>query len=123
MATYSFLENFVELVKAGKKTQTIRRMRKYPPEPGETMVFKSGGVPFGEGTITRVFPVRFFAGNKALIMYQGRILTDAQERRFARLDGLNPEDLKKFLRRYSADKDDWNEFLVIRWKDFRPVRV
>ncbi len=119
MATYGFLKEFVPAVLCGKKTQTVRKMRKKPPRVGSELVLKCSRRRIGTATITEVFPIRFYAGETALVMVRGKVLSKRAESALARRDGLDAVEFKKFLRKFSRAKNAWNEFLVIRWKGFQ----
>jgi hypothetical protein len=119
MPTYAFLKEFVKKVVSGQKSQTIRRMRKYPPRVGDVLILKCAGKTFGRAVVSEVFPVKFFSGEKPLFMVNGRILSTRAEDTLARDDGISAETLKRFLQRYSGRKNAWNNFIAIRWRDFQ----
>jgi hypothetical protein len=117
----NFLPRFVEPVLAGQKSQTIRHARKFPPRPGETMVFKCNDKPFGKAMISDVLPIRFYAAKISMIYMHGKVLSAQSEEELAGRDGLTAAELKKFLGYYSRNKNGWNDYIAIRWKDFVPA--
>ncbi len=121
MATYYFKKEFIPSVLKGRKRQTVRNVRKHPPRPGEALNLKCAGSLFGRAVITEVFPIRFYASREPMLMIKGKVLSQKEEEAFARLDGLKAAVLKRFLMNYSRTKNGWNDFLVIRWKDFKPT--
>jgi hypothetical protein len=116
----NFLPQFVEPVLSGTKTQTIRHARRFPPRPGEILIFKCGGESFGKAVVSDVLPVRFFAGETPMIFMHGKVLSASAEEELAAMDGLTAAELKKFLRNYSRNKNEWNEYIAIRWNKFTP---
>lgn len=42
MPAYNFKAQFAKMVESGKKTQTIRKVRKYPTKPGQTIYLYAG---------------------------------------------------------------------------------
>ena len=114
-----FMPKFIGAVVSGEKTQTIRHARKFPPRPGDEIVFKCGDEEFGRATVAEVLPMRFYAGATPMIFMDGKVLSAEAEEALAKADGMNAAELKKFLGYYSRNKGGWNEYIVVRWKDFK----
>lgn len=125
MATYGFYERYVSAIRAGTKNQTIRRVRKYPPKVGAELRLKCKGELFGTANIIEVYPIAFrpdATDDPARIIYllSQHPMHGFDLEKFAQRDGFdNSKELFKELRKYSTDKTDWNEFLVIRWEDYQ----
>ena len=116
MPSFSF-SVFLDKVKSGEKTQTIRTIRKNMPKVGQTAYLYKGMrtkncEKLGEGTITDVIKMKFEKND--VCVYPIFYGTDEHPDEIARKDGFeNSEEMCKwFDKMYKLPMD----FIIVRWE-------
>jgi hypothetical protein len=95
MPAYSFKERFIPLIKSGEKRQTIRRIRKYPVRPGDSLYLYYGLRTKNcrlimETTCQATEKIRI--GKNGSVLIKGRPITQSDKDILAYLDGFRNQD-------------------------------
>lgn len=128
MPLYSFQKRFAPGVRRGTKRQTIRRRRKRPTMPGETLYLYSSlrtkySEKLGEARCTNVLPVEIWDG---AVKVGPEMLPDDCLDEFARADGFaDAEDFFAFWRKTHglSRAKPLTGFELIQWESGRMIRL
>lgn len=136
MPGINFRKRFAEKVKAGEKTQTIRKRRTAAIKAGDHLTLWTGQrtkqcEPLGDATCTTIEPIKILVEKRELWLwddmseYQDEngqtignfYLADSGEaKHFAKLDGFDSiEDFFQFFKNYPSDILHF-ELVVIHWE-------
>ena len=119
MPAYNFQPQFVKMIQEGSKHHTIRRRRKRPTKPGETLKLYTGMRTKScrlimEVICTSVVPVRVLRAIGVIL--DGKLLSHVETVIFASRDGFPVVyDFFDFFDRYSFEVLN-NELEVIYWR-------
>jgi hypothetical protein len=120
MPAYNFQPQFVPMILDGSKHHTVRRRRKRPTKPGETLKLYTGMRTKNcklimEVTCTSVVPVKIYP-DLVYIFLDGRVLSLQEVVHFSVRDGFtNPLEFFDFFKRYPISVRE-NELEVIYWR-------
>ena len=135
MPGIDFQKRFAEAVKAGKKTQTIRKRRNPPIETGQHLTLWTGMRtkqcdPLGDATCTNVEPIKIIPERKEIWCWDTEsefwsngeitgnfyLLSPVVADVFAKADGFdNLQDFFDFFKNYPEDVLHF-ELVVISWR-------
>ena len=93
MALFNFMKQFAEKVEMGRKTQTIRKYRKYAIKKGETLYLYTGlrqrnSCKIGEGICTEIQDV-YISEFPAVIFINDKIISQTEAEDLAKNDGFS----------------------------------
>lgn len=118
MPAYNFMQQWEPKILDGSKAQTIRRRRKHPTKPGQTLSLYTGQRTkncrlIGHAPCVKVEPVILFP----FLMYvkvNGHLLSDRKAELLAELDGFDTlQAFFKFFQRYREPVLD--DFEIVYW--------